>query len=106
MQEEKLKEQLDFYQREYENICDWLNRKYNAVYEEYKSSQLDAVVKPATCENCEELKQLFELEHKRMMEADKYWQEKTGRHDTFPDLGKLLKFLMDKIIEFESKLSV
>ena len=67
------------------------------------SSQIESGVETVACENCQELNQLFELEHKRITEAEKYWQEKTGRHDTFPDLGSLLKFLMDKIIELESK---
>ena len=47
------------------------------------------------CEICVEWEELFELQSKRVREATKLWQEATGRHDTFPDLGDLLTWLMD-----------
>lgn len=40
---------------------------------------------------------LFELQHKRSLEADKLWQEATGNTHIFPDLGVLLEWLMDQI---------
>jgi hypothetical protein len=67
-----------------------------------KAGQVEPELKPA-CENCEDLQVLFDLQNKRMLEADKYWQEKTGNSNMLPDLGQLLKFLMDRIIELESK---
>ena len=43
------------------------------------------------------LEKLFEIQHRRSQEADKRWQEATGKHDTIPDLGDLLRWLMDEI---------
>lgn len=37
---------------------------------------------------------LFELQHKRVLEADKEWQRATGQHDVMPDLGTLIEWLM------------
>ena len=45
----------------------------------------------------EEYQSLFDLQHKRMVEASKMWQDETGRHDVYPDLGALLTWLMDRI---------
>jgi hypothetical protein len=46
-----------------------------------------------------ELESLFAMQKRRVIEATKYWQEKTGRKDTWPDLGALLMFLMDEVAE-------
>ena len=48
-------------------------------------------------EDNEELNQLFDLQRKRMQEADKRWQEATGKHDVWPDLGDLLDWLMENM---------
>ena len=37
--------------------------------------------------------ELFDLQHKRSVEADKLWQHDTGEK-YFPDLGELLRYLM------------
>ena len=42
-----------------------------------------------------ELKELFDLQHKRSLEADQLWQESTGE-TCMPDLGKLLDWFMKK----------
>jgi len=60
------------------------------------------VVSPAeavpVCENCKEYETLFCLQHKRMIEASDYWRKETGADEmTYPDLGQLLSFLLDKI---------
>lgn len=46
------------------------------------------------CVTCKEYKALFDLQHTRMGEATKVWQKETGKHDTFPDLGDLLDWLL------------
>ena len=37
--------------------------------------------------------ELFDLQHKRSVEADKLWQHDTGKK-YFPDLGELLRYFM------------
>ncbi len=44
-----------------------------------------------------ELQALFDLQHTRMGKATKLWQQATGKHDTLPDLGVLLDWLMGEI---------
>lgn len=56
-----------------------------AAYEQGKAELME--------ENAE-LNHLFDLQHKRMGEATKLWQQETGRDDTWPDLGDLLTWLM------------
>jgi len=48
-------------------------------------------------EDIAEKQSLFDLQHTRTLEADKLWQEETG-HDCncFPDLGELIRWLMEK----------
>ena len=41
-----------------------------------------------------ELRALFDLQHKRTLEADKLWQKAHNKPDTFPDLGKLIDWLL------------
>lgn len=48
-----------------------------------------------------ELQALFAKQWERSREADKLWQKATGKHDTIPDLGELLKWLMEQISEVE-----
>jgi len=69
------------------------------------SNRLETQVKQLLAD-IEEMNLLFEMQNKRMREADKYWQKLTGKKNTYPDLGQLLFFLMDRIKELESKQSV
>jgi len=39
--------------------------------------------------------QLFNLQHSRMAKATKRWQDATGKHEIFPDLGDLLDWLLE-----------
>jgi len=48
------------------------------------------------CENCADLETLFEMQQKRMRKATKLWQEATGKHEVFPDLGNLLDWLIER----------
>ena len=50
------------------------------------------------------LNRLFKLQHKRSLEADKLWQKATGKTHVLPDLGVLLKWLMDQIEKLEWKI--
>ena len=54
----------------------------------------EPTVKSLEAEN-KELKELFDLQHKRSLEADQLWQESTGE-TCMPDLGKLLDWFMKK----------
>ncbi len=52
----------------------------------------------------EEYDELFDLQHERILEANKYWQRITNTPlNVHNDLGDLLKFLMNRIIELEKK---
>jgi hypothetical protein len=44
----------------------------------------------------DDLEAIFQLQWTRMGEATKLWQEETGRDDTWPDLGDLLEWLMER----------
>ena len=48
-------------------------------------------------EDREQLQAVFDLQQTRMGEATKLWQQATGEHDTLPDLGVLLDWLMGEI---------
>ena len=69
----------------------------NKILLDIDSSRVELPVKPA-CENCESINELFEMQHKQMLKADRYWQEQTGKSNMYPDLAQLLKFLMDKVL--------
>jgi len=50
----------------------------------------------------EELEAVFAMQQTRLDKATKLWQDATGKHDTLPDLGVLLDWLMDgraKLVE-------
>ena len=47
----------------------------------------------AEAEN-KELNALFNMQQRRTGEAVKLWQDATGKHDTLPDLGRLLDWLL------------
>ena len=47
-------------------------------------------------ERVNELETLFALQLKRTLEADKLWQRAHNQHDAWPDLGKLLEWLMQE----------
>lgn len=49
-----------------------------------------------------EYDQLFELQQKRIKQADKMWQRATGR-DVWPDLGELLTWLLARIETLEQE---
>jgi hypothetical protein len=51
-----------------------------------------------------ELNSIFDLQWKRMQEAIKLWQKHNPGHDyTWPDLGRLLEWLMDHFCSDEDK---
>lgn len=45
-------------------------------------------------EETQELNDLFDLQQTRMLTATKKWQEATGNPGIFPDLGRLLEWLL------------
>ena len=49
-----------------------------------------------------ELNHVFDFQLERMDEADKLWQEATGKHETIPDLGVLLEWLMAEVKRLEA----
>lgn len=49
-----------------------------------------------TCEECEDNEKLLDLQHSRMVQADKLWQKETGNLNVLPDLGKLIEWLLEK----------
>jgi len=51
-----------------------------------------------------ELNRIFDFQLERMDEADKLWQDATGKHDTSPDLGVLLEWLMAEIKQLEKRI--
>jgi hypothetical protein len=57
---------------------------------------LEAEVERLTGEN-KELNDLFDMQHTRTKEADKMWQEATGKRGTLPDLGTLIEWLLDQL---------
>ena len=42
------------------------------------------------------LEDLYDLQDKRMRRATKMWQNAHRKHDVFPDLGRLLDWLMER----------
>jgi len=46
-----------------------------------------------------ELRALFDLQHKRTLEADKLWQKAHNKPGVWPDLGELIQWLMKKAIQ-------
>ena len=55
------------------------------------------------CENCKKYQVLFDLQHTRMIEATKLWQQETGNVSIYPDLGTLLKWLIDRADKIQEK---
>ena len=53
-------------------------------------------MKKYLCERCKEYQMLFDLQHTMMIEATKLWQQETGNVNIYPDLGALLKWLIDR----------
>lgn len=47
-------------------------------------------------EKAGELQALFNLQHQRSLDAMKRWQQATGRDDVWPDLGEMLKWLLER----------
>ena len=50
-----------------------------------------------------ELQAVFNLQQTRMGKATKLWQQATGEHDTLPDLGVLLDWLMAEVARLEKE---
>ena len=74
-----------------------------------KNAELDVLWLISELEKCraenKELNRIFNFQLERMDEADKLWQEATGKHDTSPDLGVLLEWLMAEIKELEERIN-
>ena len=51
-----------------------------------------------------EYEELFRIQKTRLDAATKYWQTMTGQKDTFPDLGELLDFMLNRITSLETTL--
>lgn len=70
---------VDFYR-------EWLDgdSAFTTTYEEYLEQEVV------------ELRSLFDLQHTRMLEATEFWQKETG-NVYHPDLGHLLKWLMNHV---------
>ena len=45
---------------------------------------------------------MMEIRRKRTIEADREWQQATGQHDVFPDLGTLIDWLRDRARQAEA----
>ena len=52
-----------------------------------------------------ELQAVFDLQETRTKRAEKMWQQATGKHDTLPDLGVLLDWLMGEVKRLKALLS-
>jgi len=48
------------------------------------------------CPNCEELQSIFDAQHKRTAQADKLWQKAHNKPDVLPDLGELIRWLLEE----------
>jgi hypothetical protein len=60
-----------------------------------RTQQLETELNEAKTELAE-LESLFELQHKRSLEAMKLWQDAHNEPDVWPDLGKLLTWLLER----------
>ena len=69
----------------------------------YETDQGAEVVPIGIAEQLEtelkELQSLFELQHKRTIEADRLWQIAHNQPHVWPDLGKLVEWLMEKAFQ-------
>ena len=45
---------------------------------------------------------MMEIRHQRTVEADREWQQATGQHDVFPDLGALIDWLRERARQAEA----
>jgi len=45
---------------------------------------------------------MMEIRHQRTVEADREWQQATGQHDVFPDLGTLIDWLRERARQAEA----
>ena len=55
-------------------------------------------------QDADEIRQLFDLQHKRTAEADKLWQIANNKPGTLPDLGDLIRWLMERAAVYERAL--
>lgn len=56
-------------------------------------------------EELDDANSLFDLQHKRTVIANKLWQKIQNKPDTMPDLGELIKWLLDRAEKAESLLA-
>ncbi len=74
---------------------DW---HYTATEDQKVKGQYMRALEEATAEvEAQELQAVFDLQQTRMGKATKLWQQATGKHDTLPDLGVLLDWLMGEM---------
>jgi len=78
-----------------ENLIDKRDQVNNLKYEYEK--QLEKI--KTLEEKNKELTVLFDLQHTRTIEVDKLWQKETNNPGIYPDLGKLIKWLMERKID-------
>ena len=60
------------------------------------AKHFEGLAKKAEAENAE-LQAVFDLQETRTKKAEKMWQQATGKHNTLPDLGVLLDWLMGEV---------
>lgn len=53
----------------------------------------------------EEYDALFELQWKRTKDASRLWQKATGNHDSMPDLGMLIEWLLERAEKAEARVA-
>ena len=71
----------------------------NNVDQEEDIDKLVAYIRNAFMEmkqENEEFQALFDAQRNRTREADKMWQEATGKHHAIPDLGELIDWLIHR----------
>jgi hypothetical protein len=90
-------------QRVYPMISRHWNKLHQLIKARIEESVADVEIDLAEMEDeVNELRDLFDLQHKRVHEAEEYWRKKTKASKLIkPDLGKLIEFLMGKIFELE-----
>lgn len=94
-----LQKNIDFAE---ENDCNMDDVSWGMQYGTLISiNQAKAIVK--YLQELIEHEQSFKLHHEADLRGIKMWQEKTGKTNTWPDHGKLICFLLEKIDELEAQ---
>lgn len=60
---------------------------------------------PTVLDENRELRALFDMQASRVQEANERWQQATGRHDTWADLGELVEWLLVQVDEARAQQS-